>query len=189
MGQRFWALMKRRAERSPATMGLPHFGVRFLHSAPTVEMTGVRGSVWGNLSPGNDCMLPAGIVISSGGTRRYGAKILGSNETQSREISCHHGLATFQSEISPLRDDRRNDGRWSDIDVIHAFLHSLFFHVQPMTAYLLLGGDFRAGMFHHGFPAEFSVISFSPWASLLVRSCSIPSRLDVSLRLTMAYCR
>ena len=51
----------------------------------------------------NDSQLPAGIVISSGGTRRYGAKILGSNETQSREISCHHGLATFRSEISPLR--------------------------------------------------------------------------------------
>ena len=33
MGQRLWALLKRRAERSPATMGLPHFGVRFLHSA------------------------------------------------------------------------------------------------------------------------------------------------------------
>jgi hypothetical protein len=31
------------------------------------------------------------------------AKILGSIETQSREISCHHGLATFRSEISPLR--------------------------------------------------------------------------------------
>ena len=31
--QRFWALMKRRAERSPATMGLPHFGVRFRCSA------------------------------------------------------------------------------------------------------------------------------------------------------------
>ena len=57
----------------------------------------------------NDSQLPAGIVISSGGTRRYGAKILGSNETQSREISCHHGLATFRSEISPLRADRRND--------------------------------------------------------------------------------
>ena len=51
----------------------------------------------------NDSQLPADIVISSGGTRRYGAKILGSNETQSREISCHHGLATFRSEISPLR--------------------------------------------------------------------------------------
>ena len=51
----------------------------------------------------NDSQLPAGIVISSGGTCRYGAKILGSNETQSREISCHHGLATFRSEISPLR--------------------------------------------------------------------------------------
>ena len=50
----------------------------------------------------NDSQLPAGIVISSGGTRRYGAKIWGSNETQSREISCHHGLATFRSEISPL---------------------------------------------------------------------------------------
>ena len=52
----------------------------------------------------NDSQLPAGIVISSGGTCRYGAKILGSNETQSREISCHHGLATFRSEISPLRN-------------------------------------------------------------------------------------
>ena len=31
------------------------------------------------------------------------AKTLGSNETQSREISCHHGLAAFRSEISPLR--------------------------------------------------------------------------------------
>ena len=39
----------------------------------------------------NDSQLPAGIVISSGVTRRYGAKILGSNETQSREISCHPG--------------------------------------------------------------------------------------------------
>ena len=37
MGQRFWALMKRRAERSPATMGLPHFGVRFLHSVETLH--------------------------------------------------------------------------------------------------------------------------------------------------------
>ena len=32
-----------------------------------------------------------------------GGKDLGSNETQSREISCHHGLATFRSEISSLR--------------------------------------------------------------------------------------
>ena len=103
MGQRFWALMKRRAERSPATMGLPHFGVRFLHSAPTVEMTGRGASFWSICPSVNDCQLPAGIVISSGGTRRYGVKTLGSNETQSREISCHHGLATFQSEISPLR--------------------------------------------------------------------------------------
>ena len=40
---------------------------------------------------------------SSGGTGRYGAKTLGANETQGREISCHPGLATFRSEISPLR--------------------------------------------------------------------------------------
>ena len=32
-----------------------------------------------------------------------GAKTSGYNETQSREISCHHGIATFRSEISPLR--------------------------------------------------------------------------------------
>ena len=48
-------------------------------------------------------MLLANTVISSGGTRRYGAKTLGPNETLSREISCHHGIATFRSEISPLR--------------------------------------------------------------------------------------
>ena len=67
------ALMKRRAERSPATKGRATFRreispLRFA----AVEMTGVRGSVWGNLSSGNDCMLPADIVISSGGTCRYG---------------------------------------------------------------------------------------------------------------------
>ena len=38
--QRFWALMKRRAGRSLDTMGLPNFGVRFLQSASTIEMTG-----------------------------------------------------------------------------------------------------------------------------------------------------
>ena len=32
-----------------------------------------------------------------------GTKTLDSIETQSREISCHHGLATFRREISPLR--------------------------------------------------------------------------------------
>ena len=41
-------------------------------------------------------------VISRGDLPVWVAKILGSNETQSREISCHYGLATFQSEISPL---------------------------------------------------------------------------------------
>ena len=62
-----------------------------------------------------------GGVISSGGTRRYGAKTLGSHETQSREISCHHGLATFRSEISPLR--------FAFVEMtgsVHAFLHSPF---------------------------------------------------------------
>ena len=32
-----------------------------------------------------------------------GTKTLDSIGTQSREISCHYGLATFRSEISPLR--------------------------------------------------------------------------------------
>ena len=53
----------------------------------------------------NDSQLLAGIVISSGEPAGMVAKILGSNETQSREISCHHGLATFRSEISPLCGD------------------------------------------------------------------------------------
>ena len=39
MSDRYSSLLKRRVERSPATMGLPHFGVRFRCSA-TVEMTG-----------------------------------------------------------------------------------------------------------------------------------------------------
>ena len=54
------------------------------------------------------------------------AKTLGSIETLSREISCHYGRATFRREISPLRFDHRNDGGWSDIGVIHAFLHGPF---------------------------------------------------------------
>ncbi len=48
-------------------------------------------------------MLPAGIVISSGEPAGMVVKTLGANETLSREISCHHGLAIFRSEISPLR--------------------------------------------------------------------------------------
>ena len=103
----------------------------------------------------NDSQLPAGIVISSGGTRRYGAKILGSNETQSREISCHHGLATFRSEISPLRADRRNDGRWSDIGVIHAFLHSPFFWFSPWQPVFSWGETFRRVCFIMAFRQNF----------------------------------
>mgnify|MGYP006988653939 CR=1 FL=1 len=41
-------------------------------------MTGARGIVLFNFIPfANDCMLPTGIVISSGGTRRYGDKNFG----------------------------------------------------------------------------------------------------------------
>ena len=41
--------------------------------------------------------------LERGNASVWVTRILGSNETQSREISCHHGLATFRSEISPLR--------------------------------------------------------------------------------------
>ena len=53
------------------------------------------------------------------------AKILGSNETLSREISCHPGRATFRREISLLRF-AFVEMTGSDIGVIHAFLHGPF---------------------------------------------------------------
>ena len=69
-------------------------------------------------------MLPDDIVISSGGNASvWVAKILGSNETQSREISCHLGLAAFRREISPLRNafvEMTGAGRY------HLFLHGPF---------------------------------------------------------------
>ena len=85
--------MKRRVERSPATMGRATFRseispLRFA----AVEMTEGAWQRSGQFAPGNDCMLPAGIVISSGGERAgMVVKTLGSIETLSREISCHHG--------------------------------------------------------------------------------------------------
>ena len=52
----------------------------------------------------NDSQLPAGIVISSGGNLPvWVLRTLDFIETQGREISCHHWLATFRGEISPLR--------------------------------------------------------------------------------------
>ena len=51
------------------------------------------------------------------------AKTLDFIETQSREISCHPGLATFRSEISPLRSafvEMTGAGRY------HLFLHGPF---------------------------------------------------------------
>ena len=56
--------------------------------------------------------VPLGMTVccpptsSSRAEERVGmvVKTLGSIETQSREISCHHGLATFRREISPLRN-------------------------------------------------------------------------------------
>ena len=51
----------------------------------------------------SDGKLPATVSSRAGECAGMVAKILGSIETQSREISCHHGIATFRSEISPLR--------------------------------------------------------------------------------------
>ena len=42
-----------------------------------VEMTEGAWQRSGQFDPGNDCMLPACIVISSGGTFRYGGKDFG----------------------------------------------------------------------------------------------------------------
>ena len=66
--QRLWALMKRRVERSPATMGRATFRreISLLRFA-AVEMTEGAWQRSGQFAPGNDCMLPACIVISSGG--------------------------------------------------------------------------------------------------------------------------
>ena len=65
----------------------------------------------------------------------WGIKTLDSNETQSREISCHHGLATFRSEISPLRYGR-NDGAGR----YHLFLHSPFvFRADGETVPFFIG--------------------------------------------------
>ena len=89
----------------------------------------------------NDSQLPADIVISSGGTRRYGAKILDSNETQSREISCHHGFATFRSEISPLRNAFVEMTGGGVISV--SFMH---FFTAPLCP-----GEGRRGYFYHPF--------------------------------------
>ena len=70
--QKLWALMKRRVERSPATMELATLRSEIspLHFA-SVEMTG-RGAAFGVIClSANDCMLPAAIVISSGAACRY----------------------------------------------------------------------------------------------------------------------
>ena len=102
--QGFWTLLKRRAQRSPATM---EFATLRSEISPlrfaTVEMTGV-GHRSGQFAPGIDCMLPAAIVISSGGTCRYGGKDLGALMKRRVERSpATMGRATLRSEISPLR--------------------------------------------------------------------------------------
>ena len=56
------------------------------------------------LLKGKQEIVPLSLAPTRAGERAgMVAKTLGSIETLSREISCHHGLATFQSEISPLR--------------------------------------------------------------------------------------
>ena len=63
----------------------------------SVEMTGVRGIVWGNLLPRMTVCCPPTSSSRAEERAGMGTKTLGSNETQSREISCHHG-ACYLSE-------------------------------------------------------------------------------------------
>ena len=120
--QKLWTLLKRRAQKSPATM---EFATLRSEISPlrfaTVEMTGV-GHRSGQFAPGIDCMLPAAIVISSGGTCRYGGKDLGALMKRRVERSpATMGRATFRREISPLRFAfAEMTGRY------HIFLHSPF---------------------------------------------------------------
>ncbi len=104
MGQRLWAIMKRRAERSPATMELATLRseispLRFA----SVEMTGVRGIVLGNLLPGiTVCCLPlsssrAGLPVVM--SDRYSSLLKRRVEKSPATM----GRATFRSEISLLR--------------------------------------------------------------------------------------
>ena len=57
-------------------------------------------------------------------------RTLGSNETQSREISCHPGLAAFRSEISPLRS--------ASVEMTGA--GRLFYNLRPKGATTTLSG-------------------------------------------------
>ena len=120
--QGLWGLMKRRVERSPATMELATLRseispLRFA----AVEMTGVLGSVLVNLPPEMTVRCLPASSSRAGECAGMMAKILGPIETLSREISCHHGLATFRSEISPLRFAfAEMTGRY------HIFLHGPF---------------------------------------------------------------
>ena len=62
------------------------------------------GHRFGQFVPENDCMLPVDIVISSGGIRRYGWQGLWALMKRRAERSpVAMELATFRSEISPLR--------------------------------------------------------------------------------------
>ena len=91
-----------------------------------VEMTGCGASFCSICLSGHDCMLPADIVISSGGTCRYGwQRLCALMKRRAERSPATMELATFRREISPLHFGR-NDGRWSDIGVIHAFLHGPF---------------------------------------------------------------
>ena len=82
----------------------------------------VRASFWSICLSANDCMLPAAIVISSGGTRRYGwQRFWALMKRRAERFPVTMVLATFRSEISPLRYGR-NDGAGR----YHIFLHSPF---------------------------------------------------------------
>ena len=58
-------------------------------------------------------------------------RTLGFIETQGREISCHYGLVTFQSEISPLR--------FAAVEMTEG-AGRLFYNLRPKGATTTLSG-------------------------------------------------
>ena len=102
------------AVRQEPQMTLPQAGRRLA----------VRASFWPICPSGNDCMLPADIVISSGETRRYGwQRLWALMKRRVERPPATMWRATFRREISPLRSasvEMTGAGRY------HLFLHGPF---------------------------------------------------------------
>ena len=82
------------AVRQEPQMTLPQAGRRLA----------VRALFWPICPSGNDCMLPADIVISSGETRRYGwQRLWALMKRRVERPPATMWRATFRREISPLR--------------------------------------------------------------------------------------